>query len=79
VTDTRLSHAGEDPGREGPGLPASSDRLCRLAEAGGYEVVADDELLEQFYEHIVRLVVFPRIFTIMSARPGSVVTAPRSR
>jgi hypothetical protein len=24
------------------------------------------ELLEQFYEHIVQLVVFPRIFTIMS-------------
>lgn len=26
------------------------------------------DLLEQFYEHIVKLVVFPRIFTIMSAR-----------
>jgi hypothetical protein len=27
------------------------------------------DLLEQFYDHIVNLVVFPRIFTIMSAGP----------
>jgi hypothetical protein len=37
------------------------------------------ELLEQFYEHIVQLVVFPRIFTIMSAQPGSALTAASSR
>lgn len=35
------------------------------------------ELLEQCYEHIVKLVVFPGIFTIMSTRHGSPLpTAP---
>lgn len=33
------------------------------------------DLLEQFHEHIVQLVVFPRIFTIMSAAPGAALTA----
>lgn len=33
------------------------------------------DLLEQFYEHIVQLVVFPRIFTIMSAPPRAALTA----
>ena len=33
------------------------------------------DLLEQFYEHIVQLVVFPRIFTMMSAPPGAALTA----
>lgn len=33
------------------------------------------DLLKQFYEHIVQLVVFPRIFTIMSAAPGSALRA----
>jgi hypothetical protein len=32
------------------------------------------DLLTQFYEHIVKLVVIPRIFTIMSAPPGSTLT-----
>lgn len=46
----------------------------------GHGAIADVlDLLEQFYEHIVRLVVFPRIFTIMSAPPGSVLTAAPSR
>ena len=33
------------------------------------------DLLKQFYEHIVQFVVFPRIFTIMSAPPGAALTA----
>ena len=37
------------------------------------------DLLEQFYEHIVQLVVFPRIFTIMSTPPGSALTAGPQR
>jgi hypothetical protein len=36
------------------------------------------ELLEQFYEHIVQPIVFPRIFTIMSAQPGSALNATRA-
>ena len=45
MTDTRFSHADGDPDGEGPGLPTPSDRLYRLAEAGGYQVVGYDELL----------------------------------
>jgi hypothetical protein len=45
VTDTRFSHADGDPDGEGPGQPTPSDRLYRLAEADGYQVVGYDELL----------------------------------
>ena len=42
----------------------------------GQDVIVDVlDLLEQFYEHVVQLVVFPRVFTIMSAPPGSALTA----
>jgi hypothetical protein len=37
------------------------------------------DLLEQCYEHIVQLVVFPRIFTIMSAPPGVALMAAPER
>jgi hypothetical protein len=37
------------------------------------------ELPEQFYEHVLQLVVIPSISTITCAEPGSALTAARSR
>jgi hypothetical protein len=46
----------------------------------GQGVIVDVlDLLEQFYEHVVQMVVFPRVFTIMSAPPGSALTAAPAR